>query len=304
MRTVSIVGATGFIGSRIFELLRERAGDRLAVTGTSLRAPREPDVSALDMTDPAALSRHLERGFDFVVVAAGTKDVKRCELDPAHALALNTAPVRAMIRMVEGRGLSTRILYLSTDYVFDGERGLYRDDDTPRPRTHYGRSKQLAEQALLDSGGCHKVIRAGAVLGRGAPFFDWLLGELASSREVRLFEDCFNSPTPMELLCDMVLEILTAFDDVSEQVLHVVGERRMSRFETGRVVAAMLPGRSATLVPELRASGGELFQRDLSLVPSRLVRARQRRSFEEYLRRELGRGVAEVPAGGRGFRRR
>lgn len=287
MRSVSVIGAGGFLGGRILGRLRQAAGSGLRVTGTTRGASRNPALSRLDVTDAAALAAHLRQGFDLLVLAAGTKDVRRCEADPAYAQALHLAPVRELIRVVERERLPTRIVLLSTDYVFDGERGGYRPDDLPGPRTWYGRSKRLAEVALLEAGGGHKVVRSGGVLGRGAHFLDWLLRELASSREVRLFDDCFGSPTPAELLAGCVADLLCCYDQVPDEVLHLVGDRRMSRLELGRLVAGLLGIAGDRLVPEGRATGGPLFQPDLSLEPSAFARERQREGLEEYLRREL-----------------
>jgi dTDP-4-dehydrorhamnose reductase len=290
VKTVSILGATGFVGSRLLQRLGAGAGDRLRVTGTGWRRARPAEVAPLDTGDEAALAAHLEQGFDLLVMAAGTKDVARCERDPAYALALNARPVESLLEVVERRRLRTRIVYLSTDYVFDGLRGSYAEGDRPAPRTHYGRSKLAAEQAVLNAPGGHKVVRSAAVLGKGAGFFDWILAEIRCGREVRLFDDCYTSPTPMGLLEDMMAELLCSYDEVPERILHLVGERRMSRLEIGRSIAAMVPGAGARLLAEPRAAGGPLFQHDLSMVQSAFVRTRQRHSLGEYLAREVARG--------------
>lgn len=289
MRTVSIVGASGLIGARLLARLRSGAGDRLQVSGTGLRRAATPDLTPLDLGDEAALTAHLERDFDVLVMAAGTKDVARCEQDPAWALALNAEPVERMVEILERRRLRTRIVYLSTDYVFDGQRGRYAEGDRPAPRTHYGRSKLAGERAVLGAAAGHLVIRSAAVLGPGASFFDWVTAAIRSGRELRLFDDCFASPTPMGLLEDMMLELLCASDQVTERILHLVGEERMSRLEIGERIAAMLPSAGARLISESRSAGGALFQPDLSMVQSDFVRARQRRSLQEYLSGEVAR---------------
>jgi dTDP-4-dehydrorhamnose reductase len=292
VRTVSIIGASGFVGGRLFRRLREGASDGLEVSGTCHGAPPGEGLSRLDVTDLEALSAHLERGFDLVVVAAGTKDVARCEADFAFARALNASPVEEMVRIVERERLHTRIVYLSTDYVFDGERGLYREDDPPDPRTRYGRSKLLGERAVLAGAG-HKVVRSAAVMGRGGRFFDWLVGALGSDGDVPLYEDSYFSPTPAGLLCDAMRALLCGYDAVPQRVLHLVGDRRLSRLDLGRVLAGMIPGAGARLVPVHRRAGkGSQLQRDLSLVPSDLVRRLQPRSFEAYLAEEVAACVA------------
>jgi dTDP-4-dehydrorhamnose reductase len=284
--SVCVIGATGFIGARIHRRLIERAGDHFAVSGTGLRRA-EAGVNSLDVTDAAALASHVRRGFDVIVVAAGTKDVGACEREPAGAIALNATPVERIVESVRRDRLPTRVVYLSTDYVFEGDRGSYREEDRPAARTAYGRSKLAGERAvLLDEAAGHKVVRSAAVSGRGARFFDWLVAELRAGREVRLFDDCFFSPTPAELLADSVVDLVLAYDEVPGRIVHAVGDRRMSRLELGQIVAASL-GSRGRVVADRRASGGPLFQRDLSLEPSPWVRARQRASLEEYLAREV-----------------
>jgi dTDP-4-dehydrorhamnose reductase len=290
-RTASVLGATGLIGRRLLHALRARGGEAWAVSGTGHQGRLERGLAPLDVTDPTALEAHLALGFDEVVVAAGTKDVAGCEADPARAVALNAAPVRTVLEAVRRGGLATRVTFLSTDYVFDGARGAYRAEEAPAPRTAYGRSRWLGEQAVLEAGPPHLVVRSGGVLGRGAHFLDWLVAALASGREVRLFADCFNSPTPLQLLADLLAEVVTA-PSGPERVLHLVGDRRLSRLQLGQLVARLVGADPAALVPEARGAGGPLFQADLSLVPSALAQGAAGPGFEERLRAELA-----VPAG-------
>lgn len=297
MKTVSILGASGLIGGRL--LRRLRAGGRFAATGTSFRAPPAEGIAPLDVTDRAALAAHLAQGFDFVVVAAGTKDVRRCEDDFAHARALNAEPVEELLRIVERERLPTRVVYLSTDYVFDGARGLYREGDPPAPATAYGRSKALGERAVLAAGGRHEVVRSAAVMAPGARFFDWLLAALARDGEVPLYEDSFFSPTPAELLCEALEAVLCERDDdPAPPIVHAVGERRLSRHAFGRAVAERMPGARGVIVPARRASGGPLVQGDLSLVRSAWLAARQARTFEERLADEIAAALGKKTLSG------
>jgi dTDP-4-dehydrorhamnose reductase len=287
MTTVSVVGAEGFIGARLVRHLAALGPGRFAVTGTVFGRPPGPGEVALDVTDPRAVEAHLATAPDFVVLLAGTKDLKACEARPELAMALNAAPVEAMARIVARDRLATRIAYFSSDYVFDGLRGGYRDDEPPAPRTAYGRSKAAGEEALRRAGGPHKVIRSAAVMGRGGTFFDWLLPELASGREVRLFADSFFSPTPVALLCDLLVELLDRWDAIPGPVQHLVGDRRLSRHGFGELLAGVAGGDRSRLVPDAGAKPGAVFQHDLSMVPSAWVRQGRRPSLEEYLAREV-----------------
>jgi dTDP-4-dehydrorhamnose reductase len=289
MTKVSVVGADGFIGARLTQRLRALGPSRFAVTGTTFARPPGPGEVALDVTDPAALEAHLSTAPDVVVLLAGTKDLRACEARPEWALALNAAPVEAMAGIVARRRLSTRIAYFSSDYVFDGLRGGYREDEAPAPRTAYGRSKAAGEQALLAGGGPHKIIRSAAVMGRGGTFFDWLVPEIRSGREVSLFADSYFSPTPIELLLDLLVELIDGWDGIPGAVQHLVGDRRLSRFGFGELVARAAGRDPARLLPSSGAQPGAVFQHDLSMVPSDLVRRVSRPSLEDYLSGELQR---------------
>ena len=290
MRTVSIIGASGLIGARLLTTLRAHQAGVVAASGTRWRSPGPPELKPLDATDPEALRAHLGQGFDWVFVAAGTKDVARCQAEPAYARALNATPIATLAAIVARERLPTRLVYLSTDQVFDGERGLYREDEAPSPRTRYGESKAEGEAAVLASG-AHLVVRTGAVMARGGRFFDWLLASLARPGEVPLYEDCWFSPTPLQLLCDVVAGVLCGRAEPQGGVVHVVGERRMSRLELGRAIAGLVPTTRGTLVPMARPGGDPHVPRDVSLVPSPVVARLARRPLDQYLADEV-RGVA------------
>lgn len=286
MKRVAVIGASSFVGRRVVDHLRRRDGAALEVVGTVHAQPAGPGDVRLDVTDARALDGFLAADFDHVLLVAGTKDLKRCEGDWDHAVALNARPVEQAVRTVRDRGLRSRILYFSSDYVFDGERGRYRDVDAPAPRTAYGRSKLLGEEAVLAAREGHKVLRSAAVLGRGGVFFEWLVRELGRGGELRLFADSFMSPTPAALLAEVVGEILDGWEALP-RVLHVVGDQRLSRFEVGGLVASLLPSCPTRLVPETGALAGTALQRDLSMVPSEVVRRRPRPSLAEYLAQEI-----------------
>lgn len=284
MRKVSIIGASGFIGSRLLRHLREVGRGRLEVSGTGF-ARAGGGLDRLDVTDGGALAAHLEQAFDVVVLAAGTKDVARCEREPAWADALNAEPVEALLHLIRARGIGTRLVYLSSDYVFAGDRGRYREGDPPAPRTAYGRTKARGERALLAAPGRHVVVRSAAVLGRGAVFLEWLLQGLREPGEVALYDDVFNSPTPLGQLVAQLGELILAPDADAAPIVHLVGDRRLSRWETGALVARLV-GARATLVAVHRPPDGVLLQRDLSMVPTPMAGGRPE-DLEAALRREL-----------------
>jgi dTDP-4-dehydrorhamnose reductase len=137
--------------------------------------------------------------------------------------------------MVEAYRVGCKIIYLSTDYVFDGYKGLYREEDTPRPINFYGLTKLIAEQIALSLNG--SVIRVSAVYGPGPgrPNFAKVIWEKLSKGEiVEAAVDQYLSPTFNLHIGRALAKILRLGRDID--ILHVAGPR-LSRYDYALLVA-------------------------------------------------------------------
>lgn len=170
---------------------------------------------------------------DAVVHTAAMGNVDLCEEDRSACYRVNVEATRELLR--EAYRLGARIVYLSTDYVFDGVRGLYREEDTPSPVNFYGLTKLLGEEAALALGGV--VARTSAVygVGPGRPNFGKVVVEkLMRGERVRAFTDQWLSPTLNTLLGEALAMLAVEAD--YEGILHVAGPR-MSRYDFAVAVA-------------------------------------------------------------------
>jgi dTDP-4-dehydrorhamnose reductase len=222
--------------------------------GRSLHAAmscQDAPVGALD----AALSRDIESAAA-VVWASGTKAVHACESDPAMAARLNMQAAAAAARRASGA-----FVYVSTDYVFDGERGGYSASDAPNPKTAYGVSKLRGEDAVLAACDRAVVVRTAHVIAHGCPWIEWLVGQLESGVRVDAWEDRFNTPTSIGVLGT---GILSALREGRRGVIHCVGHKRQSRLELFRDIAEARGLNGALVVPGV--CDNPLVPRDLSLV--------------------------------------
>ncbi len=272
MQTVSLIGVGGFVGSRLFATLGRALpsrGDYL-ITGTHFSRPSAfGGTTHLDLTKPDCLRDYvLGHRPDVLIMVAGSKDVSRCEQDPNLAYQLNIGPVEVLCDCIANNRLNTRLLYLSSDYVFDGLVGGYRAGDPPSPDTNYGRSKAAAERRLLSGDVDGVVVRTAALMGYHGGFLGWLLNELQSSDSLALLDNSFFSPTPVELLADCLVEIIVGDMATSNRIFQACGPIRMSRYEFGVQVSEILVELGMTgagcrlersFLPRLR---------DLSLVPN------------------------------------
>lgn len=285
-KNVLVIGASGFIGNAIYTYLRNHCESDCRVTGTSYTSSLG-GLDRLDITSPADLERFITRQVpDFIIFAAGDKNVPECEADYDHAYALNTQPVISLVSIISRHMLPTKLVYISTDYVFDGKDGQYRDDDAPNPTTNYGKTKFLAEKALLSSAASSIIVRTGAVMGKGGVFFDWLINQMRTEKSIVLYDNVFFSPTPLTFLSEMIATIVRKSESLDKKILHVVGEKRLNRHEFALLVNATLDA-DITILAEKNPGTGTTFQHDLSMVPSDLINTWRKRTFEDYLRDEV-----------------
>ena len=183
----------------------------------------------LDVTDAVRLQDLvLKERPDAVVHAAALGDVDECERNKEKAWRINVAATIALAQAAEV--VNAYVVYLSTDYVFDGERGMYREDEPPNPVNYYGLTKLMGEVAVRSRCSRWSVVRASSIYGLGpgrVNFAKFLVEKLSKGETVRALVDQYTSPSHAALLAEAIAELL---ERRAVGVFHVVGER-MSRYE-------------------------------------------------------------------------
>jgi dTDP-4-dehydrorhamnose reductase len=264
-----VTGATGQLGAY---LVRELVGRGVAVTawGHSRPAPVfGVTARPVDLTDPGGLAAAFAEARPGVVLhAAAVSAVGDCARDPERAEAVNGGGTAALGALCERVGI--RLVYVSTDLVFDGERPPYSESSPVNPLSVYGRSKATGERAVL-SNPRNVVARVSLLFGpsrNGRPnFFDSQVAALREGRPLRLFHDEWRTPLGLATAARALAEIATS--DVAG-LLHVGGPERMSRVEMGHRLAAHLGiNRPLTEPISRRSVPGEPRPRDTSLDSSR-----------------------------------
>jgi dTDP-4-dehydrorhamnose reductase len=233
--TALVIGASGLVGGALVEALTE-AGE--PVVGTSCAHPRQ-GLQGLDLRDAVAVRRCVEQTAASVLyVPASLTNVDYCELHPEESFAINVAGVRHLA------ACGVRLVYFSSDYVFAGDRGPYRESDPVGPLCVYGRHKVLAEEAV---GAGALIIRTTVVYGaevQGKNFVYRLRSVLGEHKPLNVPTDQIGSPTyaPNLARAAVALERRGA-----RGVYHVAGPQRVSRYEFAREAAAVF-GLDASLI--------------------------------------------------------
>lgn len=179
---ILIIGASGLLG-------------RALVAGWSDDEVIAKSSKEVDIRDAGAVTQLLmaERPGWTLLTAAYT-DVDGCERDPKLAEAVNAAGAGNVARAANEVG--SRMLYVSTDYVFDGRKGSpYQVTDPRRPINAYGQSKAHGEDLVSKSNERALIVRTAWLYGLGKGFPDWLLNKAESAKAVEVVTDQRGAPT-------------------------------------------------------------------------------------------------------------
>jgi dTDP-4-dehydrorhamnose reductase len=281
-----IVGSNGVIGSYLY---RKLTGKYPSVCGSYCNNPpidtgNSGNSIFLDITSRESLEKNFIN-FDGSVVLflSALKDVRKCEENYENAYKYNTWPVRQIIDIITIHRLDIKFIYFSSDYVFEGTKGNYSPFDPLCPKTNYGRTKALSEQYLRDSCLNFKIIRTSAVMGRGSPFYTWLLNAIGNEERIEVFNNVYFTPTPINFLYEMVVNVMENYENIPDTVLHIVGEQRLSRFEFSKKMNNIL-NKKARLIPIEKDLSGDTFQHDLSMAQSLYVKNLQDKALFDYLK--------------------
>jgi dTDP-4-dehydrorhamnose reductase len=271
MRVV-VTGASGQLGSYLIAALAGAGHVACAWSGNQAGQRGGVALEPVDLADPAATQRALERADPEVVVhAAAVSTVEAVWRDPAHAWRVNVDATCALAQWCRRRGC--RLILTSTDLVFDGLRGWYREDDPAEPLLAYGRSKREAERAVLEIPG-GVVARLSLLYGPsrcGKPtYFDRMLQAMREGQPQPFFSDEFRTPIHLATAA-RALERLACM--AWSGLLHVAGRQRLSRHELMQRAAQALGIDPALAVPNRRADVPlpEPRPADVSLDTSRLA---------------------------------
>ena len=251
MRDLLILGGSGLVGS----VLARDASRKYRVTATY--GSQEPAVSTNISwlrcripDDYEQLEHAIDRSSaDTVIDCIALSNVDACEVEPDRANSLNAELPRRLAGVCHDNG--ARLVYLSTEYVFDGVKGNYAETDTPRPINQYGKTKLLGENATLQFQH-NLVVRTSLAYGwhKRCRFLNFIADNLRAAKTIGLYSDQMSCPT---LLTDLTTGILRAVERGLSGTYHMAGPECVSRYEFGCAIARHL-GLDVHLLTELRSN--------------------------------------------------
>jgi dTDP-4-dehydrorhamnose reductase len=233
MQRILVTGVSGFLGRYVATTLTPHH----AVLGTYLdHVPRldAGELTRLDLTDAEGVhTTFREFHPDVVVHAAALSDVDTCERHPDDAYDVNVRGTKTIAQATEAVG--ARLIYISTDQVYDGVKENYDELDVPQPLMVYGRTKLAGEQRAMTL--CHAtvVLRLALLYGWGAAprlnFVDWLIAQVRAGQEVPLFVDQYRTPLYVVQAADAIRRLIDT--PVAGETYNLGGGERINRYAFG-----------------------------------------------------------------------
>ncbi len=260
MKKILVIGASGFIGNYFFLELKKVSN--FSVFGTYYSNKKE-GLIYLDYTNPRELNKILKYiNPEIIIWAAGIKNIDDLESNHSLAEKHNLIPVKNLVKFQNKVKHNINLIFISSDYVFDGKKGEYTTDDYPNPDTIYGKSKLDAEHYIKSNSPFHIIIRVGSVIGLGSNFWDWIIGKLKLNQKIELYDDVF-SPTPIDILYKAIIK---SIELKLNGLYHVSGDRCMSRYDFGLLISKSLKTKSKLI----KTNKENNFQKNRSLVRSKV----------------------------------
>ena len=233
-----ITGASGLYGSR---LAQKALGRGIEVYSTDIQnLSVYGNFAKLDITNRV----HVEETFKsikptVVVHAATLTDVDKCETNKSLAWKINVEGTKNVVKAA--KTVASFVVYISTDYVFGGEEGNYKENDTPNPINYYGLTKLKAEE-IVQNQNEYFIARPSVIYGSTPAagkvnFALWLIDTLKKGERAKIVTDQWNTPTLNTNLAEMTLE---AIERKLTGIYHLCGASRVSRFEFAEKIADAL----------------------------------------------------------------
>ncbi|MFC1667576.1 SDR family oxidoreductase [Candidatus Omnitrophota bacterium] len=221
-----LVGASGVLGRRLYN---DAIKKKWNVLGTY--CSHECDgLFPLDLKD----KKSVEKVFNFfnpevMVLAGGITNVDLCESKPKFAEEVNIKSTLNLMKKAKERGAKS--VFLSTDYIFDGENGPYKEDDKPAPVNVYGRTKLEAEYAIKGILKDYLIVRTAQLYGpdhQSKNFTVKIIHNMQNNKKIYAADDFYCTPTYVGSLSASIIELIT---NHKTGVYHAAGTDFINRYE-------------------------------------------------------------------------
>lgn len=240
-KKVLVTGSNGLLGQKLTDLFLKQGDWDLIATGVGLN--RHPATEGyryvtLDITDVDAVTSLLGNELpDVVIHTAAMTQVDDCEFKRDECVSLNITAVANLAKLSTQLGF--HLVHVSTDFIFDGTKPMYREEDEPNPLSYYGWSKLEGEKCVIELANSYSILRTVLVYGKVADMSRtnivlWAHGTLKNQKSANVVTDQFRTPTLAE---DLAMGCFLAASKQAQGIFNIAGKDYMSVIELVERVA-------------------------------------------------------------------
>ncbi len=256
---ILLTGANGILG---IELLKSLANAKKSTLATGKGDFRHNILILNDLVEYTEVELSNIQSIEKTIISykpthilhlGAITQVDECELNKGFCYSINTGSTAEIIK--HAKVIGAKLIYLSTDFVFDGSAGPYKEEDKVCPVNYYGTTKIAAEKLILESGLDYCIIRTALLYGKKAEsgrtnFIHWVKQNLENKNPIKVVNDQVRTPT---YIPDLVEGILTTLRTGAKGIYHISGGETLTPFDMAMEVAEHL-GLDKTLITAVNAS--------------------------------------------------
>ena len=233
---VLVTGSAGLVGRQV---VKDLSNSHQVFSCYNESKPEYGDSVKMDLKNREMISSILtEKKPDIVIHLGAMTGVDLCEKEKTSASEINTKATEIIAK--ECSKLNSFLVYVSTDYVFDGNLGMYKEDDVTNPLGFYGKSKLEGEKVVQNFSTNWCIARTSTPFGlhpTKKSFPMWVIENLQKQKQIDVLIDQFTSPTYIPNLSRMLIEI-------SERritgIIHAAGASKISRYQMASMISDKL----------------------------------------------------------------
>lgn len=239
VKRVLITGSNGLLGQKLIDVFKNanRGAEIYQIIASSKGENRKKDIDGyiyepLDITDREQVLSIANKYQPHVIInTAAMTNVDACEDNKEMCMKLNVEAVKYLVEASEQH--NTHLIHLSTDFIFDGEGGPYKEDDEPNPLSYYGKSKLLSEEIVQEAKCPWAIARTIIVYGTAdnlsrSNIVLWGRQALLDGGELNIVDDQYRMPTLAE---DLAKGCLQMVEHEAQGIYHLCGPDYMSIYE-------------------------------------------------------------------------
>ena len=172
---------------------------------------------------------------DFIINTAGYTNVDLCEDNKEKAHNVNVGILKNILKFMSKK---TKLIHISSDYIFDGKNALYKEDSIPNPINYYGKTKLESENLIRSSNRKYIIIRTGNLYSQFTNLksnrLSWIFNKLSNNESIYAVEDMFSKPTNTCTIPPIILSLLPISDNL---IINYAGQDSLSIYDFAVLVS-------------------------------------------------------------------